>query len=102
MVDILFIIMVVVTTALLLATFGYAIYLGVLTRRTRAGRIIFGTIGSLKGFVALILLDFYVAILIPEWVATHRQAIRWGLILYLMSQSLGSLIAMERLRRYGN
>lgn len=92
---------VIVTTLLLLVTFGYAIYLGVLTRATRTGRAVFGTVSSLKGFVVLVLADFYVAILVPDWVTEHREAIRWGLVVYLMVQSLGTLVALERLRRFG-
>jgi hypothetical protein len=88
-------------TLLLLVTFGYALYLGTLTRATRTGRVVFGTVGSLKGFVLLILIDFYVAILVPDWVAEHREAIRWGLVVYLIVQSLGTLVALERLRRFG-
>lgn len=88
-------------TFLLLASLGYAVYLGVLTRESRTGRIVFGTVTTQKGFIFLILADFYLALLVPDWVATHRQAIRWTLVLYLLVQSLGTLIALERLRRLG-
>lgn len=99
--DILFVLLVVLSTLLMVTTLGYALYLGVLTRSTRTGRTIFGIIGSLKGFVLLILLDFYIAVWHPEWVQQKRQLIRFGLVVYLVVQSMGSLVSLERLRRYG-
>jgi hypothetical protein len=99
--SILFVGCITLATVLLLASLGYAIYLGVLTRRTRTGRVVFGAVSSLKFFVALILADFYLAVLFPEWVQANRSTIRWGLVLYLMLQSFGTLVALERLRRYG-
>jgi hypothetical protein len=38
---------------------------------------------------------------VPDFIADHREAIRWGLVLYLVVQSLATLISLERLRRYG-
>lgn len=91
----------VLSTLLLCGTFGYSVYLGVLSRRTRTGRIVFGTISSLKLWVLLILGDFFVASLWPRWVADHRGVIRWALVVYLLVQTLCSLIALNRLHRKG-
>jgi hypothetical protein len=99
--DVVFVALVSLATLALLATFGYAVLLGVLTRRTRTGRIIFGVVASIKLFVLLILADFYIAILLPGTVRDNRQVIRFALVVYLLVQSISSLIALERLRRLG-
>lgn len=99
--DVAFLVLTVLATLLLWGTFGYSVYLGVLSRRTRTGRILFGTISSLKLWVLIILGDFFVAALWPWWVSAHRQEIRWVLVVYLLGQTLGSFVALNRLHRKG-
>lgn len=93
--------LIILATVALLRSFYLSVTLGLLSRKTRTGRVVFGTIASLKLFVLLILLDFYVAAWQPAFIQGHRGAIRWGLIVYLVVQTIGSNVALSRFRRYG-
>lgn len=100
--DTLFGVLAALATILLAGSLGYALYLRVLTRNSRSGRIIFGIIVSLKAFVLLVLLDFFTALAFPGWVSNNRQIIRFGLVVYLLVQTSLTLLALHRLHRYGD
>jgi hypothetical protein len=70
--------------------------LGLQAPENRVGHVLFGTIVSLKVWVLLILLDFFVAIALPTWVADHREVIRFLLAVYLVLQTTGAYIAVRR------
>lgn len=97
--DTLFIILVFAATLGIVATVLDFFLLGLVVRGPGLGRILFGALVSLKLWVAFILADFYVALISPGFVESHRQAIRLLLALYLVVQSIGSLIAIERWKR---
>lgn len=101
--DILFVLVMVVTVALLAGTLGYAIYLGVIARGSRTGRIVFGSMATLKLWVVTVLVYLVlVPVVFPGRLTRgNREVINWLLLLYLLGQALGSLIALERFRRYG-
>lgn len=86
----------------MLAALIYAARLGVLSRRYRSGRILFGNIfaSQLWGFMLLvyILTVLVTPLTFDQW---ERAVIRVFFALYLVVQSLATIISLWYLRRNG-
>lgn len=79
------------------------VYIGVLAWRVRepVGRILFGSLGTLKLWIILVLGYFLAGLFLAHLLTPlRREIIRWSLLLYLLVQSCINLGAWEYWRRH--
>lgn len=90
----------IVTDILLFVSFIMAIALGAATIGTRAGRIAFGSLTTLKLWVFLTLTYINLAPFIVQHLSSEvRVGIRTFLTVYLLLQAVGVIVALYRWRR---
>ena len=96
---VIFIGLVLLVDILLAGSLVYSATLGLYTRESRASRVLFGSLATLKLWVFLVLAYFSLGVVVPELVQPWREWARYFFVLYLLVQSLGVLVALERWRR---